>query len=118
MSDSSFDVDLAKITTVWLDREATIDKVVEWIEQAAAKGYSLVACGEALLPGYPFWVERTDGAQFDFELQKSLYAHYASRRYRYLTVTSTACRLPHVRTCIGVYLGIIERANDRGDHSL
>ena len=118
MSDSTFSVGLAQTAPVWLDRDATLDKVVDWIEQAAAKGCSLVAFGEALLPGYPFWVERTDGARFDSELQKSLYAHYASQSISIpggdLDRVTSAAR----KNGIAVYLGMIERADDRGGHSL
>ena len=35
-----------------------------------------VAFGECLVPGYPFWVERTDGARFESAVQKSIFAHY------------------------------------------
>src|SRR5271169_4811371 len=44
---------------VWLDRAATIDKVVNLAEKAAAEGAGLVAFSEAFLPGYPDWVWRT-----------------------------------------------------------
>ena len=76
MTDTKLKVGLAQIAPMWLQREATIDKVVAWIGDAAGKGCELVAFGEALVPGYPFWVERTDGAKFESDLQKSLFAHY------------------------------------------
>lgn len=41
---------------VWLDLEASIDKAIQLIEEAAANNASLIAFGEAWLPGYPFWV--------------------------------------------------------------
>jgi nitrilase len=44
---------------VWLDRERTIDKVVNLAEKAAAEGARLVAFAEAFIPGYPDWVWRT-----------------------------------------------------------
>ncbi len=59
--------------------DATLAKVVEWVDRAAAEGCKLVAFGEALVPGYPFWVERTEGAKFESDLQKTLYAHYVSQ---------------------------------------
>jgi len=79
MLGQSITVGLAQIAPVWLDRDATIDKVADWIEKSAAEGCSLVVFGEALIPGYPFWVERTGGAEFESTLQKSLYAHYVSQ---------------------------------------
>lgn len=77
--DSTLRVALAQIAPVWLDREATALKIVAAIDDAALQGATLVVFGEALLPGYPFWVEHTDGARFEDELQKSLYAHYCTQ---------------------------------------
>jgi nitrilase len=58
-------VGLAQIAPVWLNRETTAAKIVNQVRAAAAKGCRLVVLGEALLPGYPFWIERTDGARFN-----------------------------------------------------
>ena len=63
--DSQLTVGLAQIAPVWLNRDATLAKVGDWARKAADEGCSLVAFGEALIPGYPFWVERTDGARFE-----------------------------------------------------
>ena len=118
MLGASFNVGLAQIAPVWLDRDATIEKVVGWVEKAAAEGCSLVAFGEALIPGYPFWVERTGGAEFESALQKSLYAHYVSQSVSLddgdLEQLCVAARA----NSIAVYVGVIERAGDRGGHSL
>ncbi|MFI5035365.1 MAG: carbon-nitrogen hydrolase family protein [Acidimicrobiales bacterium] len=46
-------------TPVWLDRGATIERVVGLAEEAAANGAGLVVFGEAFVPGYPDWVWRT-----------------------------------------------------------
>jgi nitrilase len=78
MPESKITVGLAQIAPAWLDRAATIDKVVAWIGDAAGRGCDLVAFGEALVPGYPFWVERTGGAAFESGLQKELFAARAS----------------------------------------
>jgi nitrilase len=42
----------------------------------AGGGVDLLAFGETFLPGYPFWVSRTDGARFDDDRQKAAYAYY------------------------------------------
>ena len=55
--DDSLTVGLAQIAPVWLNREKTLAKVVGHVEQAAAQGCRLVAFGEVLVPGYPFWTE-------------------------------------------------------------
>ena len=69
-------VGLAQMAPVWLDRDKTINKVCNFIEDAASKNCELVVFGEALVPGYPFWIERTDGARFNSNVQKEIFAHY------------------------------------------
>ncbi len=111
-------VALAQIAPVWLDRAATLGKVIARIDEAVTHGCQLVAFGEALVPGYPFWLEYTDGAMFDSPLQKGLFAHYSDQ-----AVTIEAGHLDAVcaaaaRGGIAVMLGIIERPRDRSGHSL
>jgi len=43
---------------VWLDRAATLDKLVGLTEKAAGDGAGLVVFPETFLPGYPDWVWR------------------------------------------------------------
>jgi nitrilase len=108
----------AQIAPVWLDRTATLHKVFDAVSRAAEQGCSLVAFGEALVPGYPFWLELTDGARFDSPVQKELHAHYAEQ-----AVSLERGDLDEVRQLaadrrIAVALGTIERPIDRGGHSL
>jgi nitrilase len=118
MDATTLRVALAQIAPVWLDREATTAKVVDWIGRAAGEGAGLVCFGEALVPGYPFWVERTDGARFESELQKELYAHYASQAVVVERGDLDPVRRAAAEHGLAVYLGTIERATDRGGHSL
>ncbi len=117
MMDKVF-VGLAQIAPVWLNQSATIEKVCSHIEKASKQGCNLVCFGEALLPGYPFWVERTGGAKFNDEFQKSLFAYYSSQAINIgngdLEPITRACK----ENSIASYLGIIERAHDRSGHSL
>jgi nitrilase len=118
MPDSKLTVGLAQMAPAWLNRDSTIDKVVAWISDAANKGCDLVAFGEALVPGYPFWVERTGGAAFESGLQKELFAHYVRQGVCLedgdLEPVCDAAR----ENNIAVYVGVMERAADRGGHSL
>jgi nitrilase len=118
MASTRLTIALAQVAPAWLDRAATTDKVSSWIDRAADEGADLVCFGEALLPGYPFWVERTDGARFESALQKRLYAHYAEQAVVIergdLEPVRARCRA----RAIACYLGTIERAADRGGHSL
>jgi nitrilase len=107
-------VAIAQIAPVWLERSATVVKVVDYIERAGRSGARLVAFGEALVPGYPFWLEHTDGAQFDSALQKRLYAHYVDQAVDIdagdLEPLCAAARAAG----IWVAIGIIERDRARG----
>ena len=117
-NDRIITVGLAQIAPIWLSRTETLDKVVARLESAADEGCQLVVFGEALVPGYPFWVERTDGARFESELQKSLYAHYVSQAVCIGDGDlEDICRVACEKR-VAVYLGTIERASDRGGHSL
>jgi nitrilase len=46
----------AQIAPVFLNRDATVDKVCGYIRRAAGEGARLVAFPEALIPTYPDWV--------------------------------------------------------------
>ncbi len=111
-------VGLAQIAPVWLDREATLAKVVDWIGQAAAAGCSFVAFGEALVPGYPFWIEHTDGARWESALQKDIHAHYLDQAVQVEAGHLDDACAAAARLGIAVMLGTIERPADRGGHSV
>ena len=108
-------VAIGQIAPVWLDRDATLERVIQTIDQAAVSGAELVAFGECLVPGYPFWVERTDGARFDSRLQKDLFARYVDQAVvieeGHLAAVCEAAR----RNAIVVILGILERPPERGE---
>lgn len=111
-------VGLAQIAPVWLDRDATLGKVANWIARAAAAGCGFVAFGEALVPGYPFWIEHTDGARFESSLQKEIHAHYLDQAVQIEAGHLAAVCAAAQRGGIAVMLGIIERPADRGGHSV
>ena len=46
---------VAQIAPVLLDKQASIAKAISTIEEAAAKGASLVVLPECFIPGYPTW---------------------------------------------------------------
>jgi nitrilase len=49
-------VAIAQITPEFLDREATVEKAIAAIGEAAANGAKLIVFPEAFIPGYPEWV--------------------------------------------------------------
>ena len=114
----SLAVGLAQIAPVWLQREQTLEKMLSYAERAAEEKCGLVAFGEALLPGYPFWIERTDGARFDSDIQKEIHAFYASQAVQIEAGHLDPFRRLAVEKKIALMLGCIERPADRGGHSL
>jgi len=109
---------LAQIAPVFLDRAATVERVAGRVWEAAESGCRLVCFGEALIPGYPVWTSRTDGARFDARDQKELHARYLREAVQveagHLEPIQEAAR----RGNVAVVVGIIERPADRGGHSL
>jgi nitrilase len=59
----------AQLAPVWLHRDGTIARVVPSITEAAADGIARLAFPEAVVPGYPWWIEHTDGARFASHMQ-------------------------------------------------
>ena len=111
-------VALAQISPVWLDKSATLKKIEASIGEAAAEKAELVVFGEALLPGYPFWLALTDGAEWDTKVNKELHAHYVRNSIQIEAgELDSICQLAKAHG-IAIYLGIMERAKDRGGHSL
>ena len=110
-------VAVAQIAPVWLDRDRTITKVEAWAERAAAEGAGLVAFGEALVPGYPWWLEHTDAARFDDMRQKEWFAHYTDQSCepdRHFKDLAEIAREHNM----AIVVGCMERALDRGGHSI
>lgn len=111
-------VALAQSSPVWLDKGATIEKVKSFISQAGEAECDLVAFGEGLLPGYPFWLSMTNGSEFNSRMQKEIHSHYARNAIQIERGDlDEICTLAKEKQ-LAVYLGIIERAVDRGGHSL
>ncbi len=102
-------VALAQISPVWLDKSATIKKIEATIEEAAKEKSELVVFGEALLPGYPFWLALTDGAAWDKKVNKELHAHYTRNSIQIEAgELDSICALSKENK-IAIYLGIMER---------
>jgi nitrilase len=111
-------VALAQIAPVWLNKSETLQKITKQITEAAKNKAELIVFGEGLLPGYPFWLALTGGAEWDKQVNKELHAHYLRN-----SVTIENGDLDEVCSMakehgIATYLGIIERPMDRGGHSI
>jgi nitrilase len=111
-------VALAQIAPVWLDKKGTLQKVIDSIHQAGKENAGLTVFGEALLPGYPFWLALTGGAEWDSKVQKEFHAHYIRNSVQLEKGDlDEVCKLAR-KYSMAIYLGIIERAVNRGNHSL
>ena len=111
-------VGCVQMSPIWLDRQATLAKMAGCVAQAAGEGCQLVAFGEALVPGYPFWIERTDGARFNDPKQKAMYARYLDQGVDLGRGDLGAIQALAKTHQISIYVGVMERAPDRGGHSL
>ncbi|WP_203255922.1 carbon-nitrogen hydrolase family protein [Hyunsoonleella ulvae] len=111
-------VALAQISPVWLNKAETLKKVEQSIIDAAKEDCELIVFGEGLVPGYPFWLALTGGAEWNKAVNKALHAHYVRNA---ITIEDddleTICKLAKANK-IAAYLGIIERPLDRGGHSI
>ena len=111
-------VALAQLAPVWLDKRATLKKIIRAIDEAVSQQAELVCFGETLLPGYPFWPDLTDGARFNSAVQKDIFAHYLAEAVSIEAGDlNLICDLAK-RHSIAVYLGCAERPADRASHSV
>eukprot|EP00957_Ditylum_brightwellii_P173085 13177170-Ditylum_brightwellii.AAC.1 len=90
--------------------------MIAYIPEAAEKKCNLLIFGEALLPGYPFWLDFTDGAKFNSSTQKEIHAHYMNQ--------AVCIESGHLdpfcdgasQYSMAIVVGCIERPLDRGGH--
>lgn len=118
VSSDGLRVGLGQISAVWLDKAATIEKVCGYIADAGRQNVDLIAFGESIVPGYPFWVELTGGAKFNDAEQKQFFAHYARNAIDLDAGDLDKVRQQAKQHKIAVYLGTIERPKDRTSMSL
>ncbi len=117
MSDT-LNIAIAQLAPVWLNKKATLKKIEEAIQEAASQKANLVCFGETLLPGYPFWLELTDGARFNSTRQKEIFAHYLKEAVNIENGDLTSLCILAKQYRITVYIGCAERATDRASHSI
>ncbi len=111
-------IGLAQISPVWLNKKLTIDKVKSNLAQAGSEKCDLVIFGEGIIPGYPFWVSLTNGAEFNSTVQKEIFAHYVRNSIQIESGDlDDICKLANDFN-MAIYVGVIERAENRGGHSL
>ncbi|MEM6515992.1 MAG: carbon-nitrogen hydrolase family protein [Bacteroidota bacterium] len=118
MNENSLKIAMAQIAPVWLNASETLKKVENSIIEAAKNNAELVVFGEALVPGYPFWLALTGGAEWNTKVNKELHSHYVRNSICIEEGDlNDICNLA-AEYKIAIYLGIIERPYDRGGHSI
>ncbi|HZH63752.1 MAG TPA: carbon-nitrogen hydrolase family protein [Flavisolibacter sp.] len=118
MQETKLKIGISQIAPVWLNKQQTVLKIIAQIDEAGSQECQLVVFGEGLLPGYPFWVELTDGARFNSDVQKEIYVHYFQQAVQIGEGDLGSICSAALRNTTAIYLGCIERAADRGNHSL
>lgn len=109
-------IGLAQFAPVWMNREKTLRKALTFAEDAADQNCELVVLGgEACVGGYPYWLELTDGARFNSQIQKEIFAEYSNQAVVIERGDlQTACDLAREKR-IAMYIGIIEKPAERGE---
>lgn len=116
--ENTLKIAMAQISPVLLNKIETLKKVKNSIIEAGKKGCELIVFGEALVPGYPFWLALTGGAEWNTQINKELHAEYVRNSIQIEAgELDTVCKLAKQHN-IAVYLGIMERAKNRGGHSI
>ena len=108
----------AQIAPALLDREATLAKVLDFCQRAAREGARLVAFPEAVVPGYPTWLEHTGGAAFDDPVQKAIHARYLDQGVELPGPVLDALREAARDLGLTVVVGVMERGRAEGRGSL
>lgn len=118
MENSKLTIGIAQIAPVWFDREKTLAKVCERVTEAAAANCDLVAFGEAIVPGYPFWLEYSNVTAFNSPFHKEFHAEYVNQAVCIERGDlRSVCELARENKT-AVYFGILERPKDRGGKSV
>ena len=116
--ENTLKIAMAQISPVLLNKTETLKKVEQSILEAGKQGCELIVFGEALVPGYPFWLALTGGAEWNTKVNKELHAEYVRNSIQIETGELDAvCELAK-QNKIAVYLGIMERAKNRGGHCI
>ncbi len=118
MENSTLTIGLAQIAPVWFNREKTLAKICDSLTEAVAARCKLVAFGEALVPGYPFWLEYSRVTEFNSVFHKEFHAEYINQAVCIERGDlQIVCDIARDKNIV-VYLGIIERPVDCGGKSI
>ncbi len=92
---------------VFLDREASVEKAIALIDEAAGRGAQLVVFPETWLPGYPVWIFGAAG--WDDPLSKRVYAQLQRNAVQIPSPQTDALCRAAKRARVYVVMGLNER---------
>jgi len=95
---------------VFLDRDATVEKAVALIEEAANEGAGLVAFPETWIPGYPSWIYHA--AKWDDPASKRAFAQLLANSVQVPSPATDALCAAAREAGVHVVVGIHERDSD------
>lgn len=108
----------AQLRPAWLNKKKTTQKIVAAIEEAGRTGIELLAFSEAFLAGYPFWICRTNGADFDDPLQKRAFSQFLDAAVEVPSDEIEEIEAAARDNKVSVYLGINERGRESARGSI
>ena len=117
-NDEKLTLALAQIAPIWLNRQATTEKICAYVADAAKQGAEFICFGETILPGYPFWLDLTDGSRFNDDIQKDLHAYYVAQAVNIEAGDLELIRAAAKQHHIPIMLGCLERPSDRTGYSV
>jgi nitrilase len=100
-----------------LDREATLDKAVQHIAEAAAQGARLIVFPEAFVPGYPAWIWRLRPGS-DWTLSEQLHQRLLENAVDLAQDDLAKVRAAASEVAVTVVVGINERDGSVGRATL
>src|SRR5262245_27051342 len=95
---------------VFLDRDATVEKAIALIEEAANEGARLVAFPETWIPGYPSWIYHA--AQWDEPRSKRTFARLLENSVQVPSPATDALCAAAREADVHLVVGIHERDSD------
>jgi nitrilase len=107
MTHDTFKIAAIQASPIFMDREATVDKVCNLIAEVAAKGVRLAVFPETFIPGYPDWIWFVPPGQI--ALNQQLYGELVDQS---VTIPSpTLDKISQAARKAGIYvsIGINER---------
>jgi nitrilase len=101
-----YKVAVVQAAPVWLDLDATTDKTIGLIEQAAANGAKLIAFPEAFIPGYPWHIWMDSPA---WAIGRGFVQRYFDNSLSYDSPQAEKLRAAVQRAGITAVIGLSER---------